>query len=100
MNEEIVGSHEKAKNGYGQNGYQGPSSVQIGKQPKLGEASVAPPVATTVNTNHADDQARLDAVNKPGVPVHDGMPRTPSILSGHVPATNTRRDSGKKLLGK
>jgi hypothetical protein len=46
MAEEIVGSKEKALNGYGQGGYQGPSSQVPGDKPaELGNKKVAPPTA-------------------------------------------------------
>jgi hypothetical protein len=71
---EIKASREKARNAYGQVGYQGPASLLPG-QTKPNIAEVSPPTPdSNANTNHADDQRRLDAVNKPGVPAHDHTP--------------------------
>ncbi|WMT75071.1 hypothetical protein [Bradyrhizobium sp. Ash2021] len=46
MADEFVGSHEKSRAGYGTNGDPTPSSVPLGKQPKLVEPKVAPPAAS------------------------------------------------------
>lgn len=55
-NDEIVGSKIPAKNGYGQNGYQGPSSVPMSNQPST-SASLKPknsdPVADVKAANVA-----------------------------------------------
>jgi hypothetical protein len=77
MTSDIVGSREKAKNGYGQNGFQGPSSVH-GAQPKLGSPEVAPPavvgdVRQSGNMNAFGDHERLAKITSGGVAAHPGM---------------------------
>lgn len=89
MVDDIVGSHEKPKNGRGQNGYQGASSVMPGKTaPPLGTPDVAPPAPVSgpltgkreansfrnsANQNMSSDQARLDHFRAGGVAPHPGM---------------------------
>jgi hypothetical protein len=81
---EFVGSHEKAKNGYGQNGYQGPASDLPGQSTRMdrdfgldADPSVAP----------GDWQTRN--VSKDAYPTTFGMkaPAEPA----KIPDANVRR---------
>jgi len=65
----FIGSREKAKNGFGQNGYQGPSSIVPGDAPKKNIPSVSPP---TVTVPSGDWQTR--DVGKSRIAAHDAMP--------------------------
>ncbi|MCU1340541.1 MAG: hypothetical protein JWO19_6122 [Bryobacterales bacterium] len=95
--EQYISSREKSRAGYGTNGDPNPSSVPLGKNPKLVEPKVAPPDASA---NPGDWQTRqLKGGNQApdNVPVHDGF-RSRNHEGGTVPAATIRRDSGKRLL--
>jgi hypothetical protein len=106
---EFVGSKEEARNGYGQNGYQGASSVLPGKaQPKLGNPKVAPPSSVLPDHRGHDVQDALAhrVHTTDGKPTqyepHSAMLHTRTTdhgsPGGKVPEANLRRDSGKNLL--
>jgi hypothetical protein len=82
---DFVGSHEKALNGYGQPGYQGPASVPTGKQPKLGEPKVAPPaISASAGDWQTRDLNAKTAKSERQVPVHDSM-RSRNHEGGTIP---------------
>jgi hypothetical protein len=104
---EIKASKEPAKNGYGQTGFQGASSLLPG-QTKPNIPNVSPPTVKTPNMNGPaaykaiGDNDRLaqttDENNFPAA--HPSMAnRAPNSgsLSGRVPSAPLRRDSGKTL---
>jgi hypothetical protein len=101
---DILGSREKPKDGRGQNGDPNPSSVH-GKQPKLGNPSVAPPAVVdgvltgkreannlrdSFNMNASSDQARLDSIQRGGETPHHAM-RSRQHSGETVPSANVRR---------
>jgi hypothetical protein len=101
---DIVGSHEKAKNGYGQNGYQGASSLTPG-QSKKNVPSVSPPspvadapsgksnanaLRRSANMNASSDDARMAQIQNGGAKPHDSMRRR-SGEGGVIPSENVRR---------
>jgi hypothetical protein len=102
--QEFIGSHEKAKNAYGQNGYQGASSLTPG-QTKPPIADVSPKQASVPSLATADTLAvrvKMDGDGKAAaITSHSGMPArgvSSGSPGGQVPASNLRRDSGKNLL--
>jgi hypothetical protein len=104
MANEIVGSHLKANNSYGQNGSPLPSSLNPGKS-KPNIADVSPPTANVPGLDAADQlgaRVHMTADGKPmGYPTSDGLSaRTVDSGSpgGSIPAATIRRDSGKRLL--
>jgi hypothetical protein len=103
MAEEIIGSHEKARNAYGQNGYQGASSLTPG-QTKAPTADVSPPQIAAPGLRHEDSLAARTAMDGDKAAAYPHSPSLPprSVSSGspggEVPASNLRRDSGKSLL--
>jgi hypothetical protein len=82
----IKASREKAKNGYGQVGYQGASSDLPGQH----TASGFLPGATLPDS---DWQTR-PVSSEQKVPTHDSM-RSRNHSGGTIPAATIRRDSGK-----
>jgi hypothetical protein len=86
---EFVGSHEKAKNGYGQNGFQGPSSDLPGQKTRMDRDFGLPADPGTPNANAKDDDARLAAISGHPVKVHDGM-RNRSTEVEKIPSGNVR----------
>jgi hypothetical protein len=74
----FVGSHERARAGYGTNGDPNPSSVKTGVQPKLVEPKVAPPAAITANANARDDDKRLGEISGHPVAAHPAMAARPN----------------------
>jgi hypothetical protein len=105
---DVVGSKEKPKNGWGQNGYQGASSVMPGKTaPPLGNPSVAPPAPVTgpltgkteanslrdsLNLNGRGNDARLEHFKHGGVANHPGM-RSRQHSGETVPGVLARKGS-------
>lgn len=95
---EFVGSHLKdytspggvksSQTGYGQNGYQGPSSLTKGTKANIPGVSV--PTPTLANTNGADDQRRLDAVSGKAITVAHGM-KSHSNSGETVPSALARK---------
>lgn len=98
----IVGTKEKAKNGYGQNGYQGASSLLPGET-KSPIADVSPPQVAVPGLLPADTLAhrvRMDGDKAAEYTPHPSMShRSVSAGSpgGKIPAAPIRRDSGKSL---
>lgn len=90
---EFVGSHEKANNSYGRNGYPGASSLTPGQTtPNIADVSV--PTPTVANANAAGDDARMAAIIGEPIKAHDSMP--PRAVDngspgGKVPSANVRR---------
>jgi hypothetical protein len=83
MADDIVGSHEKAKISFGQNGYQGASSLLPG-QTKPNIKDVSPP---TVSVPDGDWQTRK--VDAAPIKSHDGM--HPAAPGGKIPTANGRK---------
>jgi hypothetical protein len=76
----FVGSHEKSRAGYGTNGDFNPSSVPLGKQPKLVEPKVAPPDASAEPwAGQTHDLNVKTAAKEHQVPTHAAM-------AGNMPA--------------
>ena len=91
---EIKASKERAKNGYGQNGYPGASSLMPGQtKPNIPNVSVSTP--TVASANAKDDDARLAAISGTPIKAHDAMRHRglddTGSPSGKVPAANVRR---------
>jgi hypothetical protein len=86
----FVGSHEKPDNSYGQNGSPQSASLKPG-QTKPNIAKVSPPnlALPNANSNHADDQARLDAISGKPIKAHSGM--SPRVSDEKVPSANVRK---------
>ena len=78
---EFVGSHLKAKNGFGQNGYQGASSDTPGQHTTSDFLPQAKVPADDWQTRH---------VSAEPIKAHDGMANR-STASEKVPAANVRR---------
>ena len=103
---EFIGSKEKAKNGYGQNAYQGASSDLPGQHTTTPPTSgVAPSQAQVPGLAHEDTLGARVAMGDDGkaaaITPHAGMlgkPANSGSPSGPVPAATVRRDSGKSLL--
>jgi hypothetical protein len=91
-NEVFVASKEKPKNGYGQNGYQGASSVTTkAKQPKMGD--IIPETTATPNINQKwDDQRMAQIQGHPLKPAHAMRSRQNS--GEKVPSANRQSDFG------
>lgn len=89
---EFVGSHEKALNGYGQNGYQGPSSDLPGQSTRM-DRDYGLPADPTAKSG--DWQTRT--VSKEAYPTAFGMtaPKEPA----KVPTANVRRASVQRAPG-
>lgn len=89
--EAFIGSREKAKNGYGQNGFQGPSSDTPGKHTTSGflPKTVIPKYPTGTSADHPSFQTRTVSA-EPIKPAH-GM-RAPGGPTS-FPTSNVRRAS-------
>ena len=99
---EFVGSHEKARNGYGQNGYQGASSDLPGKRTRmdtqygtLGADKIIGSTRQSRDAQNIDGQTRT--VSKEGYKPAHGMkaPGEPA----KVPSANIRRASKQTAPG-
>jgi hypothetical protein len=99
---EFVGSREKANNAFGQNGYQGASSLTPG-QTKSPIADVAPKQASVPGLNPCDTiehRVKMDGDKPAAYANHSSMaPRAVDNGSpgGLVPQGNGHRNSGKTL---
>jgi hypothetical protein len=86
---DFVGSHEKADNGFGQNGFQGPSSSVNGKQPALGNPKVSPPSVIAATGDWQTRQLEGGNVNPTNVPTAFGQ-RNRNDNAGQIAATLSR----------
>lgn len=95
MATEVVGSHLAPMNGYGQNGYPGPSSDLPGQHTKVG-GSIAPPdpdasiIAVTTNFREDANWQTRNVTPDQKVPTKGTM-RSRSGEGGTVPDANMRR---------
>lgn len=96
MVDDIVGSHEKAKNGYGQNGYQGASSDLPGKHTVMNrDYGLKADPAYKLTTQGADFQTRN--VSKDGYPPAFGMLAQPEPAK--IPDQGIRRPRVQRAPG-
>jgi hypothetical protein len=101
-NEVFVASREKPKNGYGQNGYQGPASDLPRQKTKTAVSDVAPSQVAVPALRHEDTmQARvkMDGDKAAAYPRHDGMPPRDSNSGspgGKVPGSLSYGREGKR----
>lgn len=115
MADDIVGSHEKAANGYGQNGYGGARKVGPGPGGGPAKANIpnvsTPGVATkglsratanefrqNFNQNKNSDDARLAQVSGKPMTPHAGM-RSRSNEGGAVPSAVDHGSPARKAAG-
>jgi len=98
-----IGSKEKSKNGFGQNGYQGPSSLTPGQTkspipdispPQHGVGGLRPEDTLAHRVKMGDDGKAQPYASHPSMAargVSDGSP------GGKIPAAPHRADSGKSI---
>jgi hypothetical protein len=91
---EFVGSHEKAKNGYGQNGYQGASSQLPGDAPVRMDRDFG--LAADPSAAPGDWQTRK--VDATPYSTHPGM-RSPNSKLDAFPSANVRPASKRAMGG-